>query len=40
MNLYFSGFKAKYEKQLADDEKKYNPAFDKIEMQLKMPGQN
>ena len=37
MKMDYLEIKARYEKLLSDNEKDYKPAFDKIEMQLKMP---
>jgi len=39
MKMDYQQTKERYEKLLADNEKKYKPAFDKIETQLKMPAQ-
>lgn len=37
MKMDYTDSKARYEKLLADNEKKYQPAFEKIEKQLKLP---
>ena len=37
MKMDYLQIKERYEKQLADNEKTYKPAFDKIDAQLKMP---
>ena len=39
MKMDYTDSKARYEKLLADNEKKYQPAFDKIELQLRRPAE-